>query len=98
VFEDVRNAPLLILDDLGAQSTTPWAQEKLFQILNHRYNASLATVITTNVPLEQHERRICSRMLDQRLSTVFAITAPPYRLSSPSTTRTSNRRPRSNRE
>ena len=44
----------------------------------------LATVITTNVPLEQHERRICSRMLDQRLSTVFAITAPPYRLSGPS--------------
>jgi DNA replication protein DnaC len=84
MFEDVRNAPLLILDDLGAQSTTPWAQEKLFQILNHRYNASLATVITTNVPLEQHERRICSRMLDQRLSTVFAITAPPYRLAGPS--------------
>ena len=98
VFEDVRNAPLLILDDLGAQSTTPWAQEKLFQILNHRYNASLATVITTNVLLEQHERRICSRMLDQRLSTVFAITAPPYRLSSPSTPRPSNRRPRSNRD
>jgi DNA replication protein DnaC len=98
VFEDVRNAPLLILDDLGAQSTTPWAQEKLFQILNHRYNASLATVITTNVPLEHHERRICSRMLDQRLSTVFAITAPPYRLSSPSPPRTPNRRPRSNRE
>jgi DNA replication protein DnaC len=96
MFEDVRNAPLLILDDLGAQSTTPWAQEKLFQILNHRYNADLATVITTNVPLEQHERRICSRMLDQRLSTVFAITAPPYRLAGPSAP-TPARRPRSNR-
>ncbi|MFN0073362.1 MAG: ATP-binding protein [Chloroflexota bacterium] len=83
VFEDVRSAPLLILDDLGSQSTTPWAQEKLFQILNHRYNASLATVITTNVPLEQQERRVCSRMLDQRLCTVFAITAPPYRLTNP---------------
>lgn len=81
VFEDVRNAPLLILDDLGAQSSTPWAQEKLFQIINHRYNANLATVITTNVPLEQQDRRICSRMLDPRLCTVFAITAPPYRLS-----------------
>jgi DNA replication protein DnaC len=96
VFEDVRNAPLLILDDLGAQSTTPWAQEKLFQILNHRYNASLATVITTNVPLEQHERRICSRMLDQRLSTVFAITAPPYRLTGPSSPQP-GQRPKSRR-
>lgn len=97
MFEDVRNAPLLILDDLGAQSTTPWAQEKLFQILNHRYNANLATVITTNVPLEQHERRICSRMLDQRLSTVFAITAPPYRLAGPSAPPPAARRPRQSR-
>jgi DNA replication protein DnaC len=28
-FDEVRNAPLLILDDLGTQSSTNWAQEKL---------------------------------------------------------------------
>src|SRR5215203_1578647 len=28
MFESVRNAPFLILDDLGAQSGTPWADEK----------------------------------------------------------------------
>ena len=37
-LSDIRDAPLLILDDLGAHHSTPWAQEKLFQILNHRYN------------------------------------------------------------
>ncbi len=31
-FESVRTAPLLVCDDLGTQQTTPWAQEKLFQI------------------------------------------------------------------
>ncbi len=41
-FAQVRDTPLLILDDLGTQSSTAWAQEKLFQILNHRYNARLA--------------------------------------------------------
>jgi DNA replication protein DnaC len=82
-FEDVRNAPLLILDDLGAQSSTPWAQEKLFQILNHRYNESLPTVITSNLILEEHEPRLASRMLDHRICTVFAITAPPFRLANP---------------
>jgi DNA replication protein DnaC len=39
LFEQIKGAPVLILDDLGTQSSTPWAQEKLFQIFNHRYNA-----------------------------------------------------------
>ena len=33
-FERVRSTRLLILDDLGTESATPWALEKLFQILN----------------------------------------------------------------
>ncbi len=53
LFEQLRNTPLLILDDLGAQSSTPWAQEKLFQLINHRYNAQLPTVITTNQRLDE---------------------------------------------
>ena len=36
LFEQVRNAPLLVLDDLGANSSTAWAQEKLLQLINHR--------------------------------------------------------------
>ncbi|MEE9284893.1 MAG: ATP-binding protein, partial [Dehalococcoidia bacterium] len=39
LFELLRNSPVLILDDLGVQSSTPWAEEKLFQLINHRYNA-----------------------------------------------------------
>ena len=35
LFEQVKNVPLLVLDDMGAHSTTPWAQEKLYQVLNH---------------------------------------------------------------
>ena len=34
-MEAIRETPLLILDDLGAHNSTPWAQEKLFQIINH---------------------------------------------------------------
>ena len=49
LFEAVRNVPLLVLDDLGMQSETSWAREKMFQVLNHRLNAELPTVITTNL-------------------------------------------------
>ena len=63
-FEQVRNAPLLILDDLGAQSSTPWAKEKLDQLLNHRFNNQLPTVIVSIVPIEELEERIRTRLTD----------------------------------
>jgi DNA replication protein DnaC len=80
-FDEVRNAPLLILDDLGTQSSTSWAQEKLFQILNHRYNARLPTVITSNHSLEEIDLRMRSRMVDLDLATIVTILAPDFRHS-----------------
>jgi DNA replication protein DnaC len=78
-FEMMRTTPLLILDDLGTQSNTEWAQEKLYQIFNHRYNARLATVVTTNLELESIEMRIRSRMVDPSLVQIIHIAAPDFR-------------------
>ncbi len=79
LFEQVRNTPLLVLDDLGAQSSTPWAQEKLFQLLNHRYNSQLPTVITTNQRLDELDPRLRSRLMDAVLVNNVAILAPDFR-------------------
>ncbi len=83
LFESVKNAPLLIFDDFGEQSTTPWAREKLYQVINYRYNARLATVITTRYSLEEIleeiEGSISSRLVDAKFSTPFNIMAPDYR-------------------
>jgi DNA replication protein DnaC len=79
VFEKVKTSPLLILDDLGTESSTPWAQEKLYQILNYRYNSRLATVITVAGFLEGIEGRLSSRLMDPKLSNVIPISAPDYR-------------------
>jgi DNA replication protein DnaC len=35
-FDEIRTAALLILDDFGTQNATPWAQEKIFQVMNYR--------------------------------------------------------------
>jgi DNA replication protein DnaC len=78
-FEEVRAAGLLVLDDLGTQATTPWVREKLYQLFNHRYNAGLPTVITTADPLDDIDPRLRTRMLDSRLCTIHAITAPAFR-------------------
>ncbi len=78
-FDRVRNADLLILDDLGVEKPSPWAQEKLFQLLNHRYVYQLATVITTNADIDRLDARVRSRLLDTLHTTRCTITAPDYR-------------------
>lgn len=78
-FDEVKGAPLLVLDDLGTESATAWAREKLYQLFNYRYNARLPTVITTAVPIEQIDPRLASRMLDGVRCTFFVLEAPSYR-------------------
>jgi DNA replication protein DnaC len=70
---------LLVLDDLGTQNATPWAEEKIFQIINFRYLSRLPTVITTNVGLEDLDGRISSRLQDADRVTLVRINAPDYR-------------------
>jgi DNA replication protein DnaC len=78
-FDEIRNYPLLLLDDFGTQNATPWAQEKLFQIINHRYINRLPTVVTSNLNLDGFEGRIRSRLMDPEVVTKVEINAPDYR-------------------
>lgn len=77
-FDEIRMAPLLVLDDLGTQSMTPWVKEKLYQLFNYRYNAELPTVITTADSLDEMDPRIRSRLLDGKLCTIYAINVPAF--------------------
>jgi DNA replication protein DnaC len=79
-FELVRSVPLLVLDDLGTESATAWAREKLYQLINHRYNLELPTIITSNRAPESLDPRILSRM-QQRACTgeIVRMHAEDYR-------------------
>ena len=82
LFEQVKSTPLLILDDLGAETSTPWAQEKLYQIVVHRNNARLPTVITTYLSMDEIEDaqpRLASRLMDITLVNWVPIGTPDYR-------------------
>ena len=41
---------LLILDDLGAERPTEWVRERLYAIVNHRYEHQLPTWASSNLP------------------------------------------------
>ena len=78
----ISSAQLLVLDDIGAERNTPFAEDKLFQIVNHRYEERLPTVITTSNRLSDIDTarpRIASRLLDKMAVTVMLLQGPDYR-------------------
>lgn len=79
VFEEVKGTPLLILDDLGRERGSTWAVEKLYQIIVHRHNARLPTVITSMMDFKDELDPITSRVQDGSLSQVVPVDAPDYR-------------------
>lgn len=48
LLRQVQESPVLILDEIGVEQVKPWVQEKLFQIVNHRCNHKLVTIVTSN--------------------------------------------------
>jgi DNA replication protein DnaC len=90
-FDRIKNAELLILDDLGSQASTAWAEEKLYQIITHRHNGALPTVITSSVLLDdiedsntgrfdsRYSEAIASRLRDALVVVERLLTAPDFR-------------------
>ncbi|MHB1357010.1 MAG: ATP-binding protein [Anaerolineae bacterium] len=67
-IRELKEIELLVLDDLGAQRNTEWAQEQLYEIVDKRYAVQKPLVVTTNYNLESEdcpiEKRILSRLRD----------------------------------
>lgn len=83
LFEQVRNVDLLVLDDLGAHKSSPWAEEKLYQIVNYRGVSRLPAVITTDLKpdgLAQVHPRIYARVMDPHFGKFVDILSPHYAL------------------
>ncbi|GAB4314593.1 MAG: ATP-binding protein [Candidatus Sumerlaeia bacterium] len=53
VIQEVMDAEVLVLDELGARAPTEWLLDRLYVIINHRYNAVRPTIVTTNAQSEQ---------------------------------------------
>ena len=70
-FDYLKSAPVLGLDDLGAESPSAWVSEKLYELFGWRYRAELPTIVTSNArPELLRDPRLVSRLHDVRLCTV----------------------------
>lgn len=83
ILDEVKSAPLLILDDLGQEHSSPWAREKLYQIIVHRHNSRIPTVITSMQDFAEQTGPIASRMRDPFVGQLVRIDAPDYRIVAP---------------
>jgi hypothetical protein len=72
LFLQMKAANLLVIDDLGAEQGTEWANEKFFQLLNYRYSQALPAVITTNRSLFDFDLHARLWLHDRRLVRVIA--------------------------
>ena len=82
LLDRIRNADVLVLDDMGAERSTPFAEDKLFQIMGYRYEERLPTIITTSQQIEaiaSARPRIASRLQDPLVVTEMPMEAPDFR-------------------
>lgn len=62
-IERIKGLDLLVLDDMGAERGTEYAQDTLFRAVDAAYGAGVPMVVTTNC--ESFEGRTWSRVLDR---------------------------------
>jgi DNA replication protein DnaC len=59
-------APVLVIDDLGAEKVTDWVDEQLYTIAGFRASRNLPMIITSNLEPDQIKKRYDARLV-QRL-------------------------------
>jgi DNA replication protein DnaC len=64
-FERLTSVDLLHIDDLGAEKRSDWVLEQLYALVNERYEAQRAVLITTNLPHPELEEQIGSRTVSR---------------------------------
>jgi DNA replication protein DnaC len=68
LIDRLTEVELLQLDDLGAERTNPWVLEQLYSVINARYEAERAILVTTNLGrealIEQVGARTVSRLTE----------------------------------
>lgn len=68
IMDRMISAPILFLDDLGAEKASEWVKEQLYIVINERYNWERPVMITSNLTkkeiAENYGDRFTSRLVE----------------------------------
>jgi len=74
-LEELTKYPgILAVDDLGAEKPSEWVAERLYRIVNARYEARLPIAVTTNLTLEALEERAGYRVVSRLVEACEVVT------------------------
>ena len=65
LLDRLADVDLLQVDDLGAEKTSAWVLEQLYSIINSRYEAEKAIVVTTNLERDELAAQIGERTVSR---------------------------------
>ncbi|MBR2587888.1 MAG: primosomal protein DnaI [Bacilli bacterium] len=58
-YDSIKKAPLLLIDDIGAESVSPWSRDEILcPILQYRMDEKLPTFFTSNLDLKSLENHL----------------------------------------
>jgi len=80
--KDIYNSDLVIIDDLGTEVTNSFVTSQLFSLLNERHLRQKATIISTNLNLEEIRDRYSDRIFSRITSnySLCKLTGPDIRM------------------
>ena len=81
-YEDLFQCDLLIVDDLGTEYTNNLINSELFSLINDRHIRQKATIISTNLSLEDFRNRYSDRVFSRITSNyeICKLTGPDIRM------------------
>lgn len=81
IIEQYQKTALLVLDDIGAEKPSDWTRERLFDIIDYRYNEYLPVVITTNSDIKEMRTKLGDRICDRirSMCDICTVTAKSQR-------------------
>lgn len=72
LYKYIYNSELLIIDDLGTETTNTFICSQLFEVINQRGLSGKSTIISTNLTLQEFQNRYSERIMS-RIVANYAI-------------------------
>ena len=77
LLQTFKEAEVLIIDDFGVEKATDWSEEIITQILEERMNYKRITIITSNIAINQLNKKYPTGRIESRIEkTTFPINLP----------------------
>lgn len=77
LFDEINEVDLLVLDDLGAENVSGFVLDRLYLIINKRYEGCKPIIITTNLELEELRNRMGDRIVSRLIEMCHAVDTFP---------------------